>query len=68
MMAALWRGAERNDGSPEQNDRLLLEGVEVTTPADCVVDCKFDHATETYVSKISDIVSSDPAGYLTLRV
>ncbi len=67
MMAALWRGAERNDGSPEQNDKLLLEGVEVTTPADCVVDCKFDHATQTYVSKISDIVRSDPAGYLTLR-
>ena len=68
LMATLWRGAERNDGSPEQNDRLLLEGVEVTTPADCVVDCKFEHATETYVSKIDAIISADPAGYLALRI
>lgn len=68
MMAALWRGAESNDGSPAQNDRLLLEGVEVTTNEGCVVDCKFEHATETYVSKISDIISADPAGYLALRI
>ena len=68
LMAALWRGAERNDGSPEQNDRLLLEGIEVTTPEDCVVDCKFEHATETYVSNIDAIISADPAGYLALRI
>lgn len=67
LMAALWRGAESNDGSPEQNDKLLLQGVEVSTPAGCVVDCKFNHATETYVSKISEIVSADPIGYLALR-
>lgn len=68
LMGALWRGAESNDGTPEQNDKLLLEGVEVTTPAGCLVDCKFNHATETYVSKIRDIVSADPAGYMVLRV
>lgn len=67
LMPALWRGAESNDGSPAQNDKLLLEGVEVTRPEGCVVDCKFEHATETYVSKISDIVSDDPAGYIALR-
>ena len=68
LMGAFWRGAETRDGSPQQNDKLLLEGVEVTTPADCEVDCNFEHATETYVSKISAIVSADPAGYLALRV
>ena len=68
MMGALWRGAERNDGSPEHNDRLLLEGVEVDTPPGCVVDCKYNHATETYVSKIAAIVSADLGGYLALRV
>lgn len=68
LMGALWRGAESDDGSPQHNDSLLLEGAEVTTPADCEVDCKFEHATETYVSKIGEIVSADPAGYLALRV
>jgi len=68
LMGALWRGAESDDGAPEHNDSLLLEGVEVTTPADCEVDCKFEHATETYVNKIGEIVSADPGGYLALRV
>lgn len=68
MMGALWRGAERNDGTPEHNDRLLLEGVEVYTPPGCEVDCKYNHATETYVSKIAAIVSADLGGYLSLRV
>ena len=67
LMGALWRGAERDDGSPEHNDRLLLEGVEVNTPPGCEVDCKYNHATETYVSKIADIVSADPTGYLVFR-
>ena len=68
MMGALWRGAERNDGSPEHNDRLLLEGVEIKVPEGCEVDCKYNHATETYVSKIAAIVGADPIGYLALRV
>jgi len=67
MMGALWRGAERNDGSPEHNDRLLLEGVEVNTPPGCEVDCKYNHSTETYVSKIAAIVSADLGAYLALR-
>lgn len=68
MMGALWRGAERNDGTPEHNDRLLLEGVEVNRPPGCEVDCKYNHATETYVSKIAAIVSADLGGYLALRI
>lgn len=68
LMPALWRGAESRDGSPEQNDRLLLAGVEVTTAADCEVDCKFEHATETYLSKIGAIISADFARFISLRV
>ncbi len=68
LMGALWRGAESDDGSPKHNDSLLLEGLEVTTSADCEVDCMFEHATETYVSKIGEIVSADPGAYLVLRV
>lgn len=67
LMGALWRGAERDDGSPQHNDSLLLQGLEEAAPVDCEVDCKFEHATETYVSKIGDIVSADPGGYLALR-
>ena len=68
LMGALWRGAESRDGTPQQNDRLLLDSVELETAANCVVDCGSDHATETYVNKISAIVSADPAGYLALRI
>ncbi len=68
LMGALWRGAESDDGSPQHNDSLLLEGVEAATPAGCEIDCKYNHATETYVSKISDILRADFGGYLALRV
>ncbi len=68
LMGALWRGAESRDGSPQQNDKLLMDGVEIDRPADCEIDCKFNHATETYVSKIGEIVIADPLGYLTLRL
>ena len=67
LMAALWRGAEINDGSPEHNDKLLMVGVEDITPVDCAIDCKFQHSTETYINKIRVIVSTDPAGFFALR-
>ncbi|MDE2854494.1 MAG: glycosyltransferase family 39 protein [Chloroflexota bacterium] len=67
LMPALWRGAESRDGSPARNDELLLEGVDVDRPAGCVVDCKFEHATETYINKISAIISADFAGFIRLR-
>ena len=68
LMPTLWRAASSEDGSPQQNDALLLDGVEVTTSADCVVDCKFEHATENYINKIEAIVSANPSGYLALRI
>lgn len=68
LMGALWRGAESRDGTPQQNDQLLLDSAELEAAANCVVDCKPDHATEIYVSKISEIVRADPGGYLALRI
>lgn len=67
LMAALWRGAESGDGSPEQNDKLLLEGLDGRASADCEVNCMSPHSTENYISKMEAIVSGDPAGYLALR-
>ena len=67
LTAALWRGAESSDGSPEQNDALLLEGLDVRASADCEVDCMSPHSTENYMSKMEAIVGGDPAGYLALR-
>lgn len=68
LMGALWRGAESRDGTPQQNDKLLLEASELETAANCVIDCGSDHAADTYVRKISAIVSGDPGGYLALRI
>ena len=67
IMPAIWRAAETRDGSPQQNDALLLEGFEDTVPEDCEIDCKFYHATETYILKIREIIGADPAGYLARR-
>ncbi len=67
MMAALWRGAESNDGSPAHNDALLLDGLDGRGSVSCEVDCISAHSTENYISKIDAIVSADPAGYLALR-
>ena len=68
LLATIWRGFERDDGSPQQNDALLLEGVEVYIPEGCEVDCKYQHPAEVYVQKIRDIIDADPAGLVALRV
>ena len=63
LMPALWRAAESNDGSPEQNDRLLMEGLENTIPEGCEIDCKFQHSTETFVTKIRRYRRSGPGRF-----
>ena len=68
LLATIWRGFERDDGSPQQNDALLLEGVEVYIPEGCEADCKYQHPAEVYVQKIRDIIDADPAGLVALRV
>lgn len=66
LLGTLWRGAEANDGSPQQNDALLLAGVELPED-DCEVDCKYQHPPELFLRRIGEIVGSDPAGFVALR-
>lgn len=66
LLGTLWRGAEANDGSPQQNDALLLEGVDLPD-TDCEVDCKYQHPPELFLRRIGEIVGGDPAGFIALR-
>ncbi len=66
LLGTLWRGAEANDGSPQHNDALLLEGVELPED-DCEVDCKYQHPPELFLRRIGEIVGGDPAGFVALR-
>ncbi len=68
LLGAVWRGAEVRDGSPQENDALLLAGVEPPDLGDCQIDCGYSHPAELYLQKISDIVGADPARFLLRRV
>ena len=68
MLAAVWRGAEVNDGSPQENDALLLAGVEAPDLGDCQIDCGYFHPAELYLDKIRAIVDADPPGFLLRRI
>lgn len=67
LLGTLWRGAAANDGSPQENDALLLAGVDLPE-SDCQVDCKYQHPAELYLQKIGEIVGGDPAGFVARRV
>ena len=58
-LPALWRGFEDDDGSPRQNDKLLLAGAEPDLPEGCVVDCKYQHPTALYLERIQAIIDED---------
>ncbi len=66
LLGTLWRGAADNDGSPQQNDALLLEGVELPE-GDCEIDCNYQHPPQLFLRRIGEIVGGDPAGFVTLR-
>ena len=68
LMPAMWRAAVTGDGSPQENDALLLQDATNTLPEDCELDCKFQHATDTYVKQIVDRVSREPADYALQRL
>ena len=68
LLGALWRGAEANDGSPQENDALLLDGEDAPIPEGCLVDCGYRHPAELYLRKIGEIVGGDPAGFVWRRV
>ena len=68
LMPAMWRATVTDDGSPQQNDAILLQDAATVAPDDCVIDCKFQHATETYVKQIVARVSQEPTGYVAQRL
>ncbi len=68
LLPALWRGAETQDGSPAQNDALLLQGKEVAADDGCEVDCKYQHPAELYIEHIAAIVNADIAGFFLRRL
>lgn len=68
LMPAIWRGAVQNDGSPAENDALLLENPDDVRPEGCEVDCKYQHATETYVEQINESIGGNIGGFVVHRL
>jgi len=68
LMPAIWRGAVQNDGSPAENDALLLDDPDVVRPEGCEVDCKYQHATETYVEQINESIGGNIGGFIAHRL
>ena len=67
LMPSIWRAVVTNDGSPTENDELLLQDAENTNVEDCQVDCKFQHETDIYVKQIQANIGEDPIGYVLRR-
>jgi 4-amino-4-deoxy-L-arabinose transferase-like glycosyltransferase len=66
LMPAIWRGAVSNDGSPQENDALLLPAV--PTPENCQQDCKVQVPSQVYVDQTAQVIFSDPLAYVTSRL
>jgi hypothetical protein len=66
LMPAIWRGAVNNDGSPQENDALLIRPDEVDP--NCTEDCKFQIPTERYVEQTADVIASNILGYIRNRL
>lgn len=67
LLPAIWRGLESEDGSPQQNDALLLAGAEADVPEGCVIDCRYHHPPQLYLERIGEIIGGDPASLIALR-
>lgn len=68
LMPAIWRAAVTNDGSPKENDELLLQDAPLADDDDdCEIDCKFQHETDTYLKQIRASISEDGLGYVLRR-
>ena len=68
LMPAIWRAAVTNDGSPRENDELLLQDAENSIDNDCEIDCNFQHETDTYLKQIGASISEDGVGYVWRRL
>ena len=67
LMPAIWRGAVENDGTPAQNDALLIDNPDDVHPDGCEVDCKYQHSTETYVEQITETIGGNIGGFIIHR-
>ncbi len=67
LMPAIWRGVETDDGSPAQNDALLLAGEAPQVADGCEIDCKYQHPTALYLRRIAAIAQADFAGLIARR-
>ena len=67
LLPAVWRGLESEDGSPQQNDALLLAGEEAGIPEGCEGDCQYHHPPQLYLERIGEIIGGDPASLIALR-
>ena len=68
LMPAIWRAAVTNDGSPMENDALLLRDAATPLDEDCEIDCKFQHEPETFLKQIQASISEDGLGYVWRRL
>ena len=66
FMPAVWRGAVTDDGSPQQNDALLLPTPDATNT--CTENCGVQVPNSTYVEQTSNAISTNPLGYLANRL
>lgn len=67
LLPAVWRGLESEDGSPQQNDALLLAGEEADIPEGCEIDCRYHHPAELYLTRIGELLGENPAYLVALR-
>lgn len=67
LLPAVWRGLESDDGSPQQNDALLLAGTKVDVPEGCEDECGYHHPAELYLERIGELLAEDPASLIWLR-
>ena len=67
LLPTLWRGAEIDDGAPEQNDAILQPDQSKVMQADCQPDCKYQHPAELYIERIRSLLDADIGGLLSRR-
>lgn len=66
LMPAVWRGAVNSNGSPQENDNLLIQPEEIDP--NCTVDCKYQVPTGRYVEQVSSVISNNLVGYFSQRL
>jgi hypothetical protein len=66
FLPAVWRGATTEDGSPFENDALLL--ADATPDPDCEGDCTPRITLDLYARQALRFITEDLTGYVSLRL